>query len=176
MNLNIHPIFVHFPIALLTIYALSELLYVKKIRTLPFIFYTKALLVILGSLSTFVTLQTGEWAAEGFSGSGLRLVELHSTWADITTAIFALLAGCYLVALLNRSIQTTAWMQKRNWTKTIWKILMTLQHFCIETPLVVLLALGGLVAVTVTGALGGSIVYGPNADPVVHFIYSLLVK
>lgn len=31
----------------------------------------------------------------------------------------------------------------------------------------------GLVAITITGGLGASIVYGPDVDPVVHFIYSL---
>ena len=32
----------------------------------------------------------------------------------------------------------------------------------------------GLVAVTITGALGGALVYGPDVDPFVSLIYRLL--
>ena len=39
-----------------------------------------------------------------------------------------------------------------------------------------LLALLGLIAITITGGLGGAIVYGKDVDPIVSFIYKLTVK
>jgi len=39
--------------------------------------------------------------------------------------------------------------------------------------LIPLLALLGLVLIIITGGLGAAIVYGPNVDPFVNFIYSI---
>ena len=39
---------------------------------------------------------------------------------------------------------------------------------------VILLALVGLVCITITGGLGGTMVYGPNADPFFGVIYKLM--
>ena len=36
-----------------------------------------------------------------------------------------------------------------------------------------LIALVGIVVITITGALGGAIVYGPEVDPIVSVIYHL---
>lgn len=177
MTINVHPIFVHFPIALLTIYALFELLYFKQIRNLAYTFYIKAFLVVAGSAAAFVTLQTGEWAAEGLESGPMRqLIETHSNWADIATGIFTVLAASYAIAWLNRSPGFAAFVGRTPWLRGIWLLLTKLQKLFIETPLVVILALGGLAAITITGALGGSMVYGPDVDPVVSFIYHLLIK
>jgi hypothetical protein len=40
----------------------------------------------------------------------------------------------------------------------------------------ILLAIVGLILITVTGALGGILVYGPDVDPVAKLLYSLIVK
>ncbi len=44
------------------------------------------------------------------------------------------------------------------------------------SPLVIVLAIAGLVLMTVVGALGASLVYGPEIDPAVSFIYHLLIQ
>jgi hypothetical protein len=38
------------------------------------------------------------------------------------------------------------------------------------------LALIGVLAITITGALGGVIAFGPDIDPAATFFYNLLVK
>ncbi len=178
MNLNIHPIFVHFPIALLTLYALGELVYFKKVRELPYVFYCKAIAVIVGTLSAFVTLQTGEWAERAYRNSSatMRIIEIHSTWADGAVIVFGVLAAAYAIAWLNRTTYWNQLLQKQSWLQSTWKVLSVLSRVCIQTPLVLALSLAGLIAITVTGALGGSLVYGPDIDPVVSFIYHLLIK
>ena len=50
--MNIHPLLVHFPIALLTIYSLLELVPFKQIYRQSYWFYTKAIILIIGSIST----------------------------------------------------------------------------------------------------------------------------
>ncbi|KHO51327.1 MAG: hypothetical protein QT04_C0044G0036 [archaeon GW2011_AR11] len=59
MPLNIHPIFVHFPIALLSLYAVMVLIRFRKVMGLPYWSYAKAILAIAGTLGAFAALQTG---------------------------------------------------------------------------------------------------------------------
>src|ERR1051326_6600291 len=120
-NLNVHPIFVHFPVALLTIYCLLEFVRLRKVTSQPYWFYIKAMFVIIGSLATAAALITGDMAEDIVAGSDRAL-----------------------------------------------------RHFIIETRLVILLAFVGLAVVTITGSLGGAVAFGPNIDPVVHFIYQML--
>ena len=63
-HMNLHPIFVHFPIALLTLYTLCELLRFKKIKDHPAWFYLKAVLIICGTLGAAAALLTGDGAKE----------------------------------------------------------------------------------------------------------------
>jgi len=57
--MNVHPIFVHFPIALLTIYALLELIQFKKVTSWNPWFYIKASFVVFGAIGTYAALFTG---------------------------------------------------------------------------------------------------------------------
>ena len=50
--MNLHPIFVHFPIALFTLYALLECARFKKLQEQTYYFYLKAFLVITGGLAS----------------------------------------------------------------------------------------------------------------------------
>jgi hypothetical protein len=59
--------------------------------------------------------------------------------------------------------------------QSVWQVLKKLSTGIGYPAVLVLLALAGLCAVTITGGLGGSMVYGPNADPVVTLIYKLFV-
>lgn len=175
--MNIHPLFVHFPIALLTLYAVLELLAFKKIANLPYWFYLKALLAIVGALSAVVAIQTGELIEREFQqGGSAQLVETHSFWAATATYIFAGLAVCYLVAWLDLSSTFKIIIAKKSWLQSSWRLLRGLQQFIFQKPLLILLALAGLSALSITGALGGALAYGPNIDPVVAFVYKILIK
>lgn len=103
------------------------------------------------------------------SGDFKELLETHELFALTTVAIFSVLAasyGCYFIA--NSPYRTMP-----IFSNVLWRNLEKLAHFIRETWIAPLLALAGLVTITITGGLGASMVYGPEIDPFVHFIYSL---
>lgn len=68
---NLHPIAVHFPIGLLVIYSLLEILSLfKKIRNNKTVRYIKLFLLIVGRIGIQASLATGEAAAD--AGNGVR--------------------------------------------------------------------------------------------------------
>lgn len=172
--MNIHPILVHFPIALLTIYALLEIFsLLKKVREYEWLEHIKAFLVIVGVLSAFFTLSSGE-VAENMINKGdpilHKLVETHGFFASVSTDIFLGIAILYAL----RFIKTKTWYGKfpvlvQN---TFNKVSMLLDRRWV----LILGALVGLLSITITGALGGSIVYGPGIDPVADIVYKILIQ
>ncbi len=166
MSLNIHPIFVHFPIALLMVYSVMEILrfkLVEKIILNQAFFYVKASFVIIGALMSYPTLVTGFIARKIVGGEGNLLISTHAIFALATVFIFSILAVGY----------TVSWLKKLN--LNVWPWLSRIQVFIVETNFVLLLAVLGALALFITGALGGAIVYGPTADPASNFIYNLLI-
>ncbi|HYF04610.1 MAG TPA: DUF2231 domain-containing protein [Patescibacteria group bacterium] len=167
--MNLHPVVVHYPIALLTIYSLLELLRFKKLTQWQRWFFIKAFLLILGSLSTFAALQTGEIAETLFQPDD-RVVRMHENFATASTWIYGILALSYLIRLLQYFYATHLAGYKT------WPQLVRINQIVFSAPVLILLALGGLACLLITGALGGAMVLGPNSDPVGSFIYSWLIK
>ena len=169
--MNTHPILVHFPIAFMTIYAILELIRFQKVKNWPYIVHIKAFLLIVGTLSSFVALSTGE-VAEHLANRDLRpLIEVHSAFASGSVWIFGILSVVYIVSFVSKS----EWNQKLldSPFSKIWKLKVNIANKILNGYFSVILALAGLVAITITGALGGAIVYGPEVDPIVNFIYKL---
>lgn len=167
--MNIHPVFVHFPIAFLTIYAIAELFRFKKLKELSWFFPAKFVLLLVGTIGAFFALGTGEFGEAEFS-SARAIIHVHEDAATVATTIFCILLASYLIAGIDSKWGTriaTAPYGK------VWSAVSGIFRVVFSAPIVVALALAGLVAITVTGALGGAIVYGPDADPVVSFVYSL---
>src|SRR3954468_21445553 len=100
--MNIHPMFVHFPVALFLVYALLEICRFTFITNKPYYFYTKGIIVVLGAVSAFAALLTGEPAEHAYKGPLSRLeahkiIELHSTIAGLTTVVFVIIALLYVI-------------------------------------------------------------------------------
>lgn len=177
--MNLHPVIVHFPVAFLTVYAILEFLRLQVFIRQLFWFYLKAVLVVVGEIGALVATYTGSTARHELLSSGIgdkslnlrAVVSLHETWSHLSVVIFGLLAAAYLVQWLNR-LAVIDYIPS-TFLKSIWKLGTWLQHLLNETALVFVLAIAGLVSITITGALGGLIVYGPNSDPVVHLVYQL---
>jgi len=169
--MDIHPIIVHFPIAMLVIYAIFEIFRIPVIVRQHWYVSVKTILLMIGVVFSFFALSSGE-TAEHLAGRS-QLIETHSLYAGASTWIFAILLVSYLIHGLAVSLSITRIRTLIERLGFIWQILILLARFILKPYIVVTLALVGLITITITGALGGAIVYGPDADPVVSFIYHL---
>lgn len=133
----LHPLVVHFPIVLLLVATLFELvnLFVKK----DYLGKSSTILYVLGVISGLVTLTTGD-PAEEFAydkwGQGIHdTVELHSTLANVSVILFAIVAVVKLFGKLVKMNKT------------------------LITALVIVFSLAGSTTLAITGHLGGKIAY-----------------
>jgi len=169
--MDVHPIFVHFPIGLLTFYVAIEVVSIIFKRRLDLNTFTlRAVLVIAGSLASYATLATGDGAEDLILDRTLgSIVEAHSFWAELSTAIFTILAVGYLLAFIFRNEVINLWIQRKfSW---FYEVLLLVKQIILNQNIRLFLALIGLLAITITGALGGAIVYGPEIDPIISVIY-----
>ena len=98
MNIeNLHPIMVHFPIALLTIYSLLEIASLfRKARHNRTVWYIKLFLLLVGRISIQAALTTGE--AAGDAGFGVRdIIERHEKFANMSVWLYGISAIGYVL-------------------------------------------------------------------------------
>lgn len=147
--MNIHPAFVHFPIAFLVAYVVIECIPFE--RFFPTVSWNqiKHFLLYAGVLAMVPTIATG-LIAEKIVGES-PLLNLHKLFAFLTFGLFV------LASLNARSMQIHP---ERNQPSS--HILQKILAF---------LGLAGLFTV---GALGAAMVYGFHVDPIVSFITGLL--
>ena len=116
----IHPLVVHFPIALLLIAPLFIVIGVmlKPARSFPFLL-AALILMALGTASTFVAASSGEAAGElvGNSAQAKAVLEQHEELAEITEIAFSALT------LIFASILFVPKLLKREPTRAIATIL-----------------------------------------------------
>jgi len=159
MQYNIHPIFVHFPIALLCLYSIIQIIPFKK--WLPKIAWTDVgfIMLVVGVLGAFVALMTGEVAEEMVRAND-SLVELHAFFAGASTWLY----GALLVGELSRIITSQSFIEKASLqkAKTVLVIVKKILHDSFFAKIVVVVA---LLSIGMTGLLGGALVYGTTADP-----------
>jgi len=145
----IHPAFVHFPLALLTLYVFLELVPLSKFFPKVRLDQVKYFLLYVGTLSIFPAIVTGI-IAEGLVGENVVL-SAHKAGAMAILLIFLVSA---LLALWNQ-----------------FYLFPRPELFRIAQKL---LAIFGMIALVVQGALGAAMVYGYTADPITRFVSSFL--
>ncbi len=171
--MNLHPLFVHFPIACLILYTMIEVvsLFCRNVREK--LLNTKYFLLFVGVIGTAVALQSGE-IAEHLMGGESTLIETHSTFANLTHFFYMIIAVIYALMLI---IQNK--IGERYWTPLIAKhqqqrltavLTNSYTHYGI-----VVLSIIGCILLSITGALWGAISYGPDTDPIVQFVYNIFV-
>lgn len=144
----LHPIFVHFPIALLTIYAVLELIRSEKVTSKPYWFHAKALFAIFGALGALAAYLTGPEQAEA-----VPLGAMHANFGLATLVVFGIVGLSYLLE---------------------WFMPTKYSLFVMRPYIIMPLAVAGLILVTITGGLGGALVYGTNFDPLMAPIFKIL--
>lgn len=165
--MNIHPIVVHFPIAFLFIWGLCEVLPVNKwfasINWVPI----KNFLLIIGFLGGWVAQMTGE-QAEHLIGRN-SLVHTHSAFAQASMILFGIFAVEVIILFIKAkyfNIYNTFGIL----AKIVDKCLLLLQNKIVRG----LIVFCALVAIFITGLLGGVMVHGTTADPLAPFVLRLL--
>ena len=167
MNYNIHPIFVHFPIALLFVYSIVKVLPFSKWFANVSWKSVERVLLVFGVLGAFAALATGD-TAEHLTHPVRQLVEAHSTFAGIATWLYGLLLVGEIALVVNSQYKkfiSSEMIQK--FVNFVEKILC---HPFFSNVLAVL----GFVSITVTGLLGGVMVYGQTADPLAGIVLKIL--
>ncbi|HAS84541.1 MAG TPA: hypothetical protein DCS23_00485 [Candidatus Yonathbacteria bacterium] len=173
--MNIHPLLVHFPIAFLALYAICELIRFKKVIAQHYWFHVKAILIIAGLVTAELALVSGEAIEKMFRDENPTkdaIVPVHSASAEGTIGIFLILAISYLVLWIEYD-SSKKFLVKYPSLASPWERLIKIAKWIIDTPASLVLALIGIVGITITGALGGAMVHGPEVDPFVSFVYHL---
>ena len=159
MTYNLHPLFVHFPIALLFIYSIIKILPMQ--RFLPRVAWkdVERILLVIGVLSAFIALSTGE-TAEHLVRPDHKLVETHSTFATISTWLYAALLIGEIASFLATKINNP--------------IIVFLKKLLTNEWLSKIIAILALASIAITGLLGGKMVYGTSADPLAEMALKIL--
>ncbi len=165
MSYDFHPIFVHFPVALLTIYSLLEIVRLPFFTRRTGIFPVKLVMLVIGTLGAAMSLLTGDAAAEAYEGTAkAAIIEWHSTFAFAATILYAIVTLSYVIRWLG-STPLAGWIPQS---------ILQAERKIFGTPVLVLLATLAFLALLATGILGGSLVYGTSGDPLVTPLYKLL--
>jgi uncharacterized membrane protein len=168
MAYNIHPLFVHFPIALLFIYSAIKIVPLRKwFPTVSWVDIERALLAF-GVLGAFAALSTGE-TAENLIRPNRQLVNMHADFATVATWMYGLLlSGEAAAILLTKNITYGARLS------VISRVLKVIERVLRNRTISIVLAIAGLLTLSIAGLLGGVMVYGTSADPVAGFVISML--
>lgn len=176
-----HPIVVHIPVAFLMIYSILEIVTSSFFSKKWFsFFWTKVFLLLVGALGAQGALFTGEMA-EDLNKDILsrKILHAHEEWASFTAGFFWVIFVIYFILIITQKPffkeKIDRLVDRYNFTNIFFGILRTIGEFILKYKIIfVLLGIVGLVSISVTGALGGSLVYGKDADPFVIIVLKML--
>ncbi|HEY5220613.1 MAG TPA: DUF2231 domain-containing protein [Candidatus Paceibacterota bacterium] len=167
--MNIHPIIVHFPIALLTLYVVFEILPLERWYPRAAWADIKAILVCFGGLGILAALLTGQLAESSLlAHASENVLHIHKTFAAASAAVFGIIALAYFIRwAFSKHIAFFKPLQENV------PFIQAYSDIILTRWVVVTLALVGFIVLSLTGTLGAIIVYGPNGDFITQFVASL---
>lgn len=167
MTYNIHPLIVHFPIALLLLYSVLRVVPFERFAPSMAWRQIRQVLLLAGVLGAFAASTTGE-IAERLVRPDRAIVEMHSSFAAASTWIYGLLLLGEVLFYINR------YLAKKSQVYAFSKVLIYIEGILTNSAFTWILALCGLLAISLTGLLGGVMVYGTSADPIAPAVLNLL--
>jgi len=170
-NYNIHPLVVHFPIAFLFVYAIIKILPMSRWFPKVAWMQIERVLLLVGVLGAFAALATGD-TAERIIHPNRALVDAHSNFGSISTWIFGAMLFGEIIKMLNAYLAAHL-MTLENYV-FVRKTLFWIERIFSNRAVSIILAVTGLVCISITGLLGGVIADGLTADPVAPLVLKLL--
>lgn len=148
------------------LYSVLELIKSKKIDSKFNLFNTKIILLFTGMIGGFAALQTGDIASDLLSrAERTSILHFHEMFAQMSIFLYGVMAFGYILKLALPYLSTKNF--KYNWLIDDIRII-------ILSPIVsISLSILGLIALAVTGGLGGILVYGPDADFATSILYNI---
>lgn len=167
MVYNLHPIFVHFPIAFLLLYSLLVILPLH--RWFPRVSWKvlRTILLAAGLLGMIAANMTGE-TAEHLVEVRHDIVEMHALFAAVAGWVYGIAFASELITYVRHRFANILRRVHMN------EFILFIEHVITHRVVVVTLALIGVLAMAVTGLLGGVLVYGITADPLAPLVLRLL--
>jgi uncharacterized membrane protein len=107
--MDLHPIIVHTPVALLTLVALCEFItIIPAVRRSTQFFWVRVFLLMVGFIATFLATMSGDNAWHLHRATvNPYLVHTHEEYASMTQIAFGILAALYLLRIFALDIFTT---------------------------------------------------------------------
>lgn len=167
MTYNLHPLFVHFPVALLFLYSIIKIIPFKKYFPKVSWKHIELLLLVVGVAGALVAIYTGG-IARHLINPDRQLVGAHSLFATIATWLYGILLASELLPIVD------PWIIARSKSEKFNKLVLFKERVWTSPLVSNTLALLGLIAISVTGLLGGVMVYGVSADPLAGIVLNLL--
>ena len=168
MTYNIHPIIVHFPIALLFIYSLIKIIPLQK--WLPSIAWKdiRQVILFIGVIGAFASIITGGIAGK-IVQPDKQLVEAHATFAFLTTLLYIVLMIGEISSIINTCL--SSWLERHLSIKRLLRFIEKILYNKIISSIMAFIA---LISLILTGLLGGVMVYGLSADPMAGIVLEIL--
>ncbi len=173
--MNFHILLVHFPIALLSVYVAIELVQLVFFRRAVWLVHAKTVILWVGATAVVPTILAGIVIHEPFERAVPELLNAHRTFASLTAGTFLYLALCYAIVAIIRVTPPWATALRHRFPGT-YGVLSAIAAGSTIRPVVQGLALMGFCFLLITGALGGALAHGRDIDPIVSFIYSIVVE
>jgi len=166
MTYNLHPIFVHFPIAFLLLYSLLLILPIEK--WFPKVSWKplRIVLIIAGLAGALLATSTGEVAAD-ITRPDRDILDMHEWFAGASNFVYSVLLASEIWSWLETTV-------KRLKVEILSKLIKFIGNLITHKLTTVLLSILGLVCISITGMLGGIMVYGVSADPLAGPLLKLL--
>lgn len=170
--MNLHPIVVHFPIALLSVYSLIEIYRRWKPSHASKLEITRVLLLVIGIIGGRIALATGEGIEAMYNGNELeKIVQAHAAAANTSIVLYTILLVIVLIPMLQQRIKRWIPVQYHHYLDRLIRVINRFEAY--HTRQVI--AIVALLALLVTGALGGGLVYGSDVEPLTTILFKLIL-
>lgn len=127
----------------------------------------RLILITFGEIAALIAQTTGE-TAEHLGQHNRQILEMHSLLAQVSVVIYAILLTGELLFFLNH------YLSAKIKYKPLLKFLEIIEKIFSDKTLAIILSTAGLITISLTGLLGGVMVYGVSADPLAPIILKFL--